>query len=200
MNLQFYIEKLQESPEYKDFMKENPEAYLCGGFFKIDRENLKSPNNQAHIDIYNPETKEMFSFQLEEGVKKVPVENSSGKTPTKILKETDFNFEEIEKILDDELKKRKIKNKIKQILFSLQNLDKDKKDYLITTVFLSSLGLLKITIDIKDKEITSFEKKSLFDMVKVFKNKKPKKAQETKEGNDNKTDKNKNNKTQGSEE
>jgi hypothetical protein len=176
MNLKFYKEKLQQSSEYRKFLKENPKAYFCGGFFKIDRENLKTPNNQAHLDFYNPETKKIFSFKLEEGIKKIPIKEPSKVIPPKISKNLNFNFEKIEEILDNEIETRKIKNKIKQILFSLQNLK--EKDYLIITIFLSSLGLLKVILDLETKKITSFEKKSFFDMVKVFKNKKPKKNQE----------------------
>jgi len=38
MNFQFYLEKLKHSEEYKEFLKENPEAYPCSGFFTIDKE------------------------------------------------------------------------------------------------------------------------------------------------------------------
>jgi len=38
MNMQFYVEKLSHSEEFKEFMKKNPDAYLCSGFFVIDKE------------------------------------------------------------------------------------------------------------------------------------------------------------------
>ena len=38
MDLRFYLEKLHGSDEYQDFMLENPDAYMCSGFFVMDFE------------------------------------------------------------------------------------------------------------------------------------------------------------------
>ena len=62
---------------------------------------------------------------------------------------------------------KKIKNKIQKMIFSLQNLE--KRDILLGTIFVSGLGMIKANIDLKDKRITEFEKKSLFDMMKIIK-------------------------------
>ena len=43
--------------------------------------------------------------------------------------------------------------------------------FLIGTVFISGLGIIKVNIDIKDKKIIEFEKKSFFDMVNVLRRK-----------------------------
>lgn len=51
MNFQFYWEKLQSSPEFKEFIKENKEAYSCSGFFTLDKEGS---DNQRHIDFFRP--------------------------------------------------------------------------------------------------------------------------------------------------
>ena len=51
MNFQFYLEKLLESKDFKKFMKENKNAFLCSGFFAIDREKS---DNQQHFDFYVP--------------------------------------------------------------------------------------------------------------------------------------------------
>jgi hypothetical protein len=59
----------------------------------------------------------------------------------------------------------KIKKNILKLLFSLQNID--GKDFLIGTVFISGLGLLKCEIDIQEKKVVDFEKKSFFDMMKI---------------------------------
>jgi len=47
----------------------------------------------------------------------------------------------------------------------------DGRDVLVGTAFISALGMLKIEIDIKDKKITDFEKKSFMDMMKIIKKK-----------------------------
>ena len=166
MNLQFYFEKLKNSEEFKNFKKENPEAFLCSGFFVIDKQGK---DNKQHFDFYIPSKKKMFSFQLEDGIKLVPIEMLNDKIPSKLLFNENLNFEEVESLIVSEMGKQKIKNKIQKILLSLQNLD--GKDFLVGTIFVSSLALLKMNMDISEKRITSFEKTSLFDMVKVIKKK-----------------------------
>jgi len=166
MNLKFYLEKLYTSKEFKQFKEENPNAFLCSGFFIIDKQGK---NNKQHFDFYIPSKKKMFGFQLEDGIKLVPIEMFKDKIPSKILFNGDLNFEEIESLIVSEMNKQKIKNKIQKILLSLQSLD--GKDFLVGTIFISTLGLLKINIDISEKKVTSFEKKSFFDMIKVIKKK-----------------------------
>jgi len=170
MNTQFCMEKLSLSGEFKEFMKKNPSAYLCSGFFVIDKnpKNPKNPDDKQHFDYYIPSSKKMFSFQLEDGIKLVPVEMLNRKVPKKILK-YEFDFNEMENIIIDEMEKQNIKNKIQKIIFSLQK--SNGKESLIATVFISMLGMLKVKIDINERKITEFEKKSLFDILKVTKKK-----------------------------
>ncbi len=164
MNLQFYLEKLHSSEIFKKFMKENPKAHLCSGFFTMDKEGK---DNKRHFDFYVPETKKMFSFKLEDSVEIMPIDLEIEKIPEKLDTDFDFEFEEIEKMLDDEMKKQEIKNKIQKTILSLQDLK--GKPFLIGTIFISGLGLLKVQIDLSDMKITEFEKKSLFDMMKRVK-------------------------------
>ena len=73
-------------------------------------------------------------------------------------------------MIEDRMQKEGIKNKVQKYLFSLQKTDEGH--VLIGTVFISSLGLLKVGINLEKKEIFSFEKKSFFDVMKVRKSKK----------------------------
>jgi len=164
MNLQFYIEKLKASDEFKKFISENPDAYLCSGFFVIDKQGK---DNKQHIDYYVESGKKMFSFQLEDGVKLVEVEMLESVVPVKMLLTYDIDFDEIEKIIIDKMTKEKIESKIQKMLLSLQRVK--TRDFLITTVFIGGLGMIKVNIDVKDKKITDFAKKSFMDMVKVVK-------------------------------
>lgn len=165
MNLQFYLEKLHSSEEFKDFMKKNPDAYLCSGFFVIDENEKK--DNKIHFDYFLPKEKEMFSFQLEEGIKLVALDKFDKRIPKKISGEYGFEFKEIEKIIEERMKKENLKNKIQKIMLSLQEID--GKNYLIATIFISMLGMLSVKISLLDKKITSFEKKSFFDILKIKK-------------------------------
>ena len=164
MNFQFYLEKLYSSNIFKNFMRENPKAYMCSGFFTIDKEG---EDNQRHIDFYIPDTKKMFSFRLEKKIEKIPIEAMTKKTPPEIKPGFDFNFEDVEEMIIDEMKKQDIKNKLQKIIFSLQNIN--GKNFLVCTVFISLLGLLKVHIDLKEKKIILFEKKSFFDLMKRVK-------------------------------
>tara|TARA_Y100000310_G_scaffold27990_1_gene26614 strand:+ start:7190 stop:7696 length:507 start_codon:yes stop_codon:yes gene_type:complete len=166
MNLKFYSEKLSSLEEFKNFMKENPNAYFCSGFFVIDKD-IKNSDNKIHFDYYIPNSKKMFSFQLENGIKIVALEKIDEKIPEKISGEYGFEFEEIEKIIEERMKKENLKNKIQKIMLSLQKID--GKNCIIATVFISMLGMLKVNISLPNKEITNFEKKSFFDIMKVSK-------------------------------
>ena len=164
MNLQFYWEKLEHSDIFKEFIKENPDAYLCSGFFTIDKEGS---DNQRHFDFYIPESKEMFSFKLEKEVEKMAVELAIPKVPEKLGSGFDFELDDVEKMILEEMGNKKIDKKIQKIIVSLQ--DFKGKVFLICTVFIAMLGLLKVHIDIEQKKIVLFEKKSLFDMVRKVK-------------------------------
>lgn len=170
MNFQFYIEKLISSKEFQEFKKENPSAFLCSGFFSIDK---KTQNNQQHIDYFIPELNKLFSFKFEKDkVEMIPVEDFGNNFIAKKIRDNcDFDFQEIEKIIKEKMSEEKIDKNIEKILLSLQS--KDEKEFLIGAVFISGLGMIKITIDIQEKKITDFEKKSFFDMLKIVK-KKPK--------------------------
>jgi len=165
MNFQFYFEKLMNSKDFNKFVKDNKDAFLCSGFFIIDK---KGEDNKQNIDYFVPSTNKMFSFKINSKVEMVPIESyGENFKPEKIPDNVDFDFTEIENIILERMEKEKIKNKVEKLLFSL--MAKGKKNYLIGTIFISSLGILKIRIDLDKNEILDFEKKSFFDMIKVVK-------------------------------
>lgn len=166
MNLQFYLEKLQASDEFKNFIRENPKAFSCSGFFVIDK---KGSDNKQHFDYCLPDSKEIFSFQVEDGIKKIKMENIGERIPEKISLNYEIDFERVEKIIQGEMWEKGVKKEIQKIMISLQNLN--KKDFLICTVFVSGLGILKATISLPDMRVVDFDSKSFFDMVNVFKKK-----------------------------
>ncbi len=161
MNLQFHLKKLKNSEEYKRFVRENPDAYFCSGFFSIDK---IGNDNKRHFDFYVPLEKRIFSFQLEEGFKIVPLENLSGQVLDELDDNIDFGFEEVEKMIREKMREEGVDKEIQKILFSLQKLN--ERNFLVGTVFISSLGLIKINIDLEDRKVTDFEKKSFFDILK----------------------------------
>jgi len=166
MNLHFYLEKLHHSEEYQDFMLENPDAYICSGFFVMDFEKA---DYQRHLDFYAPTLKKIFSFKLENGIEKVPIDTFDKSTPRKLSVDYDFELDEIEKMIREKMIEEKVKSKIQKILLSLQNIE--NKDLLTATVFVSGLGMLKVNIEPGSKKITDFDRKSFFDMMKIIRKK-----------------------------
>ena len=108
----------------------------------------------------------MFSFQFESGLKKVPID-IIGSNEFEKISESDFDFDEAEELIKEEMNKKDIKNEIEKIMFSLQK--HEGKDFLICTVFISRMGILKANIDIQANKVVEFEKKSFFDLIKIGK-------------------------------
>ena len=164
MNLQFYLEKLFDSDVFKKFKKENKETYLCSGFFSIDRQGK---DNQQHLDFYVPSEKKMFSIKLENNIELAPLENYDERIPEKLKENLDFDFDEIENMIINKMKEENVNKQIQKLLFSLQNME--GKNFLIGTIFISGMGILKATISLDENKIISFEKKSILDMFKIIK-------------------------------
>jgi hypothetical protein len=175
MNFQFYKEKLFASKEFEDFKKEFPDAFFTSGFFSIDKE--RKEQDQSHLDFYVPSVKKLFSFKLETGLEKLPLEIIEGQEFVKISDGINFDFDEVEKLIEKEMETQGVKNKIQKFIYSLQgratplgvpqDTEYRGKEFLITTVFISGFGILKVVIDVKENKIASFEKKSFMDFLKV---------------------------------
>lgn len=164
MNFQFYLEKLFASENFQRFKDDNPDCFPCSCFISINVENKKT---EFHFDYYCPKIGKMYSFQSENNMEKIPITLVGDKIPDKISLNYDFEFNEVKDILNNEMKNQNVKGELQKILLSLQNIG--GKDFLVGTVFISMMGMLKIKIDIVEKKIIEFEKKSFFDMVNIFK-------------------------------
>jgi hypothetical protein len=168
MNFQFYLEKLFDSEHFQKFIKENKDAYPVSGFFVIDKEGK---DNQQHLDYFVPSTNKLFSFQLEKECELMPMDKLEDNFKSgKLAANYNFDFNDVESLIQKEMAAKGVTNKIQKMLFSLQH--KDSKDYLIGTVFISGFGIIKINIDITDMKVILFEKKSFFDMLRITKSKK----------------------------
>ena len=166
MNFQFYQEKLFASEGFQKFKKEHADSYFCSGFFVIDKEGKES---RQHLDYFSPSLNRIFSFKLEEDCVPVEVEQVPTEKPVAVFDNLDFDFGEVEKLINSEMEKKEIKSKIQKILLSLQNFE--GKDFLVGTVFISGMGMIKIKINVVDMKVEEFVKKSFMDMINVFKKK-----------------------------
>lgn len=167
MNVEFYLEKLFVLPEFKKFAKKNKGLYLCSAFFIVDK---KGKEDKQHFDFYVPSDKSAHSFQfVEEGVKLMPLQDFGERVPEKVsITKVDFN--EIERIVLEQMEKNKVKSTIEKIIISLQKIN--GKEMLLCTVFTSGFGLLKVNIDAETKEVTEFDKMSFFDIMRFHKKEK----------------------------
>jgi hypothetical protein len=168
MNFQFYVEKLEGSDLYKEFMKENPDTFLCSAFFSVDKTDKTGKAEQQHLDFFIPKTNELFSFKLEDKIEKLPLDNFS-ENPERISMNVDFDFNEVETLIRKEISSRDIKTKIQKIFLSLQK--KGEKYFIIGTVFISSFGIIRINIDITDNDmkVIYFDRNSFMDMIRFVK-------------------------------
>lgn len=168
MNFQFYYEKLLASDEYQKFRREHPTAYACSGFFALDLEK-NGAHNQVNFDFWLPEHEKMYSFRVTGSVEFLNVENFDKRPFEALSMNYLFDLNKVRIIIEERMKKDNIRGKMKKLLFSLQKLE--GIDYLITTVFLDNMGLLKVHYNIVDKKITFIEKKSFLDIFKISRKK-----------------------------
>ncbi len=164
MNIQNYLEQLKKSKDFLQFIKENPTAYLCSGFFVIDKQEN---DNKHHLDFFVPGKEKIFSFQMEEEGKLATLDLLDKRIPEKIIVDFNLDFEEIQDKIMEKMRQQEVNNRIQKFIFSMQKIE--GKNFLTGTVFLSMFGLLKIVISLDENKMTDFQKKSFFDMINVFK-------------------------------
>jgi hypothetical protein len=170
MNFQFYFEKLKDSDSFKKYLEENPDGFLCSGFFAFDK---KANHNQQHVDYYSPSKKELVSFCVSESCQKNPTDIvDMERIFEPVPEDLDIEFDEIEKLIFDEMEKREIKKEVEKVLYSLQA--KEGKAFIIATVFISTLGMISAKVNLEEMKIEEFEKKRFMDMINLFKRKEKK--------------------------
>lgn len=170
MKFQFYYEKLLDSTEYQNFKREHPGAYPCSGFFVIDRES-DGKNDVVSFDFWLPQYKKMYSFKVNNHpIEFINVENFDTRDYEELGMNYTFDLHEVEAEIMRRVEAENIKGKVQKLLFSLQKLN--GIDYLVITVFMNNMTMLKVTYDIAEEEIDTFEKKSFLDMLKITSKKK----------------------------
>ncbi len=162
MKIQPFIEKINNSGEYKGFKKKYSDSFLAAGFFVLD---LESGNNINQMDYYIPSQKKFAAFTLgKEGVKMQLIEALIDKAPEKLDLKSKINLESLPGILEDEMKNRNITDNIRKIIAVLQNVN-GKKIWNIHSV-LSGMDILKAHIEDSSETILKMEKTSFVDIMK----------------------------------
>ncbi len=161
MKIQPYLEKLENSRQFKEFQEKNPKAYFSAGFFVLDFESKK---NVHQIDYFIPKSKKIATFMLDSKVEMKLGEASNETTPKKIDGSIQLDLDILKGIVEDEMKNNMVTTKLQKIIAVLQNLN-GKLIWNLNCIT-TDMGVIKVHIDDSSHSVLKFEKINLFDIVK----------------------------------
>jgi hypothetical protein len=155
------LEKLHETSEFRKFKKENPDSYLCAGFFIIDKD--KKTREQDQVDYYLPKTKKIETFILGKGKVEMKESETIKKDviPEMLDKEVLTDIESLWQRVDDAMKDNNVSSEIQKLIAIIQNIN--EKNIWNITCMLSGLSILKMHLSDEDASILKFEKMNLID-------------------------------------
>lgn len=162
MKIKPYLDKLNESQEFKKFASENPDAYFSAGFFVLD---FQEKSNIHQIDYYMPKIKKIMTFTLDGEIEmKKQDALKEGVIPGKIEGDIKLDLDVLKGVVEDEMKNRNITHQLHKIIAVLHNLEGEKVWNL--NCITSDMGIIKVHVDDKDKSVLKFEPINLFDAIK----------------------------------
>lgn len=161
MKIQPYVQKLENSPVYKDFQGKNKDAFLVAGFFVID---FESGNNIHQIDFFVPSKKKFAAFTLDNKVMMQLFDTIDKRMPEVLDMKVNIDLEALQGILQDEMKNRGITGEIKKMIAVVQNI-KGKKIWNVNCV-LSGMDILRAHIEDESETVLRLEKASIMNYVK----------------------------------
>jgi len=161
MKIQPYVQKLNNSQEYKEFKDKYSDAFLVAGFFVLD---FEQGQNIHQIDFYIPSKKKFAAFTLDEGVNMQILDAAMDKVPEKLDMKTNIDLDALHGILEDEMKNRNMTEEIKKIIAVIQNI-KGKKVWNVNCV-LSGMEILKAHVEDESETVLKMEKTSFMEIMK----------------------------------
>lgn len=162
MKLAPYVEKLNNSSEFKQFIKKNNDAFMMAGFFILDYEFGK---NMHQIDYYIPSKKKVAAFTLDKGVVMQLLDTMihNHKAPEALDAKTQIDLEALQGIIQDEMKNRNMTEDIKKMIAILQTIE-GKKIWNINCV-LSGMEILRAHVEDESKSVLKMEKASIMQYI-----------------------------------
>ena len=161
MKIAPYVDKLHNSDQYKEFVKENADASLVAGFFVLDLENGKHIHQ---LDYYLPDKKKIAAFTLDEGIVLQLLSLMGSKVPEALDIKTKIDLDALQGILEDEMHNRNMTEKVQKIIAVVQSIE-GKKTWTLNCV-LSGMHVLHARIEDETQSVLSMNKTSLFDYIK----------------------------------
>jgi len=179
MKIKPYVEKLEQSEQYKNFKVKYPDAFLVAGFFILD---LETNQNIHQIDFFIPSEKKIAAFTLDGEVtlQLMDMISKDGKNPEKLDLETNIDLDALSGILTDEMHNRGISEDIRKIIAIVQNID-GKKIWNLNCV-LTGMEILKSHVDDASQSVLKLERSSVMDLMKRLPGKGMEKPTETQSG------------------
>ena len=164
MNFTQTFEIIESSRVFKRFIKENPKAELCAGFFILD---LLDKNNQRSLD-YKINDK-IFTFSLNENNEITFKEDKLIKDPKfpelqKISPNIKIDLNEVPSIAEKTAIENNVKNKFQKIIAVLQ-IHNNQQVWNLTCI-LDGFIILNILISSDTGQIIKFDKKTMADFVR----------------------------------
>ena len=166
MLLKHLYARLEKSREFQNFQAQNPDAFLCAGFFIM---NFKTQVFEYSLDYRND--KQIFTFKIPEREEQqvvmqaeeiIQVENK--KPLEKITLDVQLDIEDLKEIIEKALENNSIKNKLEEFIAVLQKIDSSLVWHL--TCICEGFTILNVIINPETGAITKFEKKNLLDFIK----------------------------------
>jgi len=161
MKIRPYVEKLEHSREYTEFIKKYPDAKIVAGFFVLD---FQDGQHIHQIDFYLPKQNKVAAFTLDNKITLQLMELMSDKVPEALDINTNIDLDALKGILTDELKNRNISDEITKMVAVIQNV-KGKKIWNVNCV-LSGMEIVKAHIEDESKTVLKVEKLSMTDLLK----------------------------------
>lgn len=161
MKIAPYVEKLNNSAQFKEFSKKYDNAFMIAGFFILD---FESGQNMHQIDFYVPSNKKIAAFTLDKGVTMQMLKAMSQKVPEKLDMKAKTDLDALHGILQDEMKNRGMTEEIKKIIAILQNIG-GKKVWNLNCV-LSGMEILRAHVEDESRTVLKMEKASILDFIK----------------------------------
>lgn len=156
--------RLEKSEVYKSFKAQNPDAFLCAGFFIL---NFKKGADQQAFDFRND--KQLFTFDFPENPEasitlKVDDLLPSPKPLNKISHDVQIDIEDLQVIVEKALLDNNIKNKLEEIIAVLQN--SEGQIVWNLTCMCEGLTIINALVHSETGGVLKFEKKNLLDFIK----------------------------------
>lgn len=158
MKIKPYINKLNESKEYKTFQKKYKDAFLIAGFFVID---FESGRHVHQIDYYVPSQKKVAAFTLDQKVIMQMLNLMDKRVPEKLDMESHIDLDALKGIITEEMHNRNMTDSINKMIAILQTVD-GRKLWNVNCV-LSGMNLLKAHVEDDSQTVLKMERSSIFD-------------------------------------